>query len=152
MGIGFPEDIVVSVALGADLFDCVWPTRTARFGNAITSRGSLNLRHSSFANDFSPIAGDCACVCCRAIEDGGLGITRAFIYHVAAKETVGAHLLTMHNVHYLLNLMERVRNAIVEDRFPALLREIFMSLYGEKAKFPDWAVTALRTVGVDLLE
>ncbi len=63
MGIGFPEDLVVSVALGADLFDCVWPTRTARFGNAITSRGSLNLRHSSFANDFSPIAGDCACVC-----------------------------------------------------------------------------------------
>ncbi len=152
MGIGFPEDLVVSVALGADLFDCVWPTRTARFGNAITSRGSLNLRHSSFANDFSPIAGDCACVCCRATENGGLGITRAFIHHIASKETVGAHLLTMHNVHYLLNLMQRVRCAIVADKYPTFLREFFGLLYGEKTKFPHWAVTALKGVGVDLLE
>ncbi|CAF9913934.1 MAG: hypothetical protein HETSPECPRED_001699 [Heterodermia speciosa] len=115
MGVGYPEDLIVSVALGVDMFDCVWPTRTARFGNAITPHGVLNLRHSSYATDFSPISATCGCICCRP---GGLGITRAYIYHVAAKETVGAHLLTMHNVHYLLALMGRVREAIVEDRFP----------------------------------
>lgn len=124
MGVGYPEDLVVSVALGADMFDCVWPTRTAvsirssplgllnsryvrrthdynadmfiassqRFGNAITSSGNLNLRNASFASDFSPIEPSCTCTCCRPITDGGLGITRAFIHHVAAKETVGAHL------------------------------------------------------------
>ena len=92
MGVGYPEDLVVSVALGADMFDCVWPTRTARFGNAITSKGVLNLRQSSYSNDFRPIEENCSCTCCRPEEDGGLGITRAFVYHTAAKETSGAHL------------------------------------------------------------
>ncbi|KAL8853147.1 MAG: hypothetical protein Q9221_002029 [Calogaya cf. arnoldii] len=153
MGVGYPEDLVVSVALGADMFDCVWPTRTARFGNAITSSGNLNLRHASFATDFSPVELDCTCTCCRPVSDGGLGITRAFIHHVAAKETAGAHLLTMHNVHYLLALMRRVRAAIVEDLYPAFLHAYFEKLYGgNKARIPGWAVTALRSVGVDLLE
>lgn len=125
MGVGYPEDLVVSVALGADMFDCVWPTRTAvgppfflssflshkpyviskknpkkclpdtylqRFGNAITSSGNLNLRNAAFASDFSPIEHNCACTCCRPVADGGLALTRAFIHHVTAKETVGAHL------------------------------------------------------------
>ncbi len=113
MGVGYPEDLIVSVALGADMFDCVWPSRTAvrtificrsvvlgstdhnptqRFGNAITSAGTVNLRHASNATDFSPIEEDCSCICCLKPEDGGLGITRAYIYHVAGKETVGAHL------------------------------------------------------------
>ena len=63
-----------------------------RFGNAITASGNLNLRHASFANDFTPIDADCSCECCRSEEEGGLGITRAYIYHVASKETAGAHL------------------------------------------------------------
>ncbi|MCJ1479321.1 hypothetical protein MMC13_008006 [Lambiella insularis] len=134
MGVGYPEDLVVSTALGADMFDCVWPTRTARFGNAVTSLGTLNLRNA------------------KSEEDGGLGITRAYIHHVASKETVGAHLLTMHNVHYLLHLMGQARSAIIEDRYPAFLKEYFSRLYkGDSDKFPAWAVTALRGVGVDLL-
>jgi queuine tRNA-ribosyltransferase len=63
-----------------------------RFGNAITSGGLLNLKHSSYAEDFGPVEEDCTCTCCRPKESGGLGITRAYIYHLAAKETVGAHL------------------------------------------------------------
>ncbi len=63
-----------------------------RFGNAVTSTGTLNLRHSSFAEDFSPVDRGCGCVCCRSTDQGGLGITRAYLYHVAAKETAGAHL------------------------------------------------------------
>jgi tRNA-guanine transglycosylase len=149
MGIGYPEDLVVSVALGADMFDCVWPTRTARFGNAITKNGVLNLRHARYANDFGPVEEGCGCVCCK---EGGMGVTRAFVHHVAAKETVGAHLLTMHNVWYQLNLMRSVREAIVEDRFPEFLKQFFSDQHGgDKEKYPEWAVEALRTVGVDLL-
>lgn len=149
MGVGYPEDILVSVALGADMFDCVWPTRTARFGNAITSTGTLNLRHARYASDFRPVEEGCQCTCCR--EDG-LGITRAYIHHVAAKETTGAHLLTMHNVHFLLNLMRMAREAIVEGRYPEFLKAYFATLYeGDKEKYPSWAVDALKGVGVDLM-
>ena len=111
----------------------------------------LNLRNAAFSQDFSPIEDGCQCVCCRLAEAGGLGITKAYIYHVTAKETAGAHLLTMHNVHYQLNLMKEVRQAIVEDRYPKFLRDFFGSLYDDRAKYPRWAVDALRGVGVDLL-
>jgi tRNA-guanine transglycosylase len=152
MGIGYPEDLVVSIALGADMFDCVWPTRTARFGNAISRHGVLNLRHARYANDFGPVEEGCGCVCCRDGE-GSLGVTRAFVHHVAAKETVGAHLLTIHNVWYQLALMRRVRAAIIEDRYPAFLNEFFSDFHGgDRSKYPEWAVDALRGVGVDLLE
>lgn len=136
----------------------------------MTSKGTLNLRHSSFAEDFTPIEKGCGCVCCRPIDQGGLGITRAYIYHVTAKETAGAHLygvlvkssqgiftdrshsLTMHNVHYQLALMRSIRAAVVEDRYPNFLRNFFKTLYpDDKGKIPKWAVTALRGVGVDLL-
>lgn len=153
MGVGFPEDILVSIALGADMFDCVWPTRTARFGNAITSTGTLNLRHASYAYDFQPIEPDCKCTCCRTQSDGGLGITRAYIHHTAAKETVGAHLLSIHNVHYLLDLLNQARQAIIAGRYPQFLKAFYRKLYdGEKDRYPQWAVEALRGVGVDLFE
>lgn len=149
MGVGYPEDLVVSVALGADMFDCVWPTRTARFGNALTSGGVLNLRRAVFANDFGPIEEGCSCTCCRPREDGGLAITRAFIYHVASKETAAAHLLTMHNVHYQISLMASVRRSIIEDQFPQFLRDFFLKLYPSK-RYPEWVVGALGGVGVQL--
>lgn len=151
MGIGYPEDLVVSVALGADMFDCVWPTRTARFGNAITRHGVLNLKHSRFATDFGPVEEGCTCTCCRPKSEGGLEVSRAFIYHLAAKETVGAHLLTMHNVHHLLALMGRARGAILRDEYPAFVKDFFEDYFGEQQP-PEWAVTALRGVGIDLLE
>lgn len=152
MGVGYPEDILVSVALGADMFDCVWPTRTARFGNAITATGTFNLRHAAYVNDFRPVEEGCKCTCCRPESEGGLGITRAYIHHVAAKETAGAHLLSMHNVHHLLDLMRRAREAIVEQRYPAFLVDYFHGMYaGDKERYPGWAVDALRGVGVDLL-
>lgn len=148
MGIGYPEDLVVSVALGADMFDCVWPTRTARFGNAITKEGMLKLRQAAFATDFAPIESGCGCICCR--EDG-LGITRAFIHHNVGKETVSAHLLTIHNVYYQLNLMKEVREAILADRFPEYIKVFFARLYPTKT-YPEWAVAALKMVGVSLLD
>lgn len=150
MGIGYPEDLVVCVALGADMFDCVWPTRTARFGNAITKAGVLNIRNAKYAEDFGPIETGCGCMCCRQSDDG-LGITRAYIHHNASKETVAAHLLTIHNVWYQLQLMREVRQAIIEDRYPAYLAEFFALRYDDKSEYPSWAVNALKTVGVDLM-
>ncbi|KAG6040937.1 hypothetical protein E4U41_006589 [Claviceps citrina] len=149
MGVGYPEDLVVSVALGADMFDCVWPTRTARFGNAITKHGVLNMRNAKYANDFGPIESGCGCMCCRQ-GDGELGITRAFVHHNASKETVSAHLLTIHNIWYQLNLMREVRQSVIEDRFPAYIRQFFADLHKDKADYPGWAVEALRRVNVDL--
>ena len=152
MGVGYPEDILVCIALGADMFDCVWPTRTARFGNAVTDSGTFNLRHARYAHDFGPVEEGCKCTCCRPAAEGGLGVTRAYVHHVAAKETVGAHLLSMHNVHYLLDLVRRAREAIVERRYAEFLKGYFEKLYaGEKEKYPRWAIDALRGVGVDLL-
>ncbi|KAL3296918.1 queuine tRNA-ribosyltransferase [Colletotrichum asianum] len=149
MGIGYPEDLVVSVALGADMFDCVWPTRTARFGNAITKAGVLNIRNWRYEHDYGPIEEGCGCMCCRRGE-GSLNVTRAFINHNAGKETVAAHLLSIHNVWYQLNLMREIRQSIIEDRFPAYIRGFFGGLYDDKAKYPEWAVDALKGVGVDL--
>jgi len=181
MGVGYPEDLVVSVALGADMFDCVWAARTARFGNAVTSHGVLNLRHVKYASDFGPIDPECTCLVCappdsearprinatlspasyELSEDGdagtkytakGVGTSRAYIHHLAAKETAGAHLLTLHNVAYVLGLMNSARKAIVEDRYPDFLRTVFGKWHnGDKTKFPKWAVDALSGVGVDLL-
>ncbi|OBT81544.1 hypothetical protein VE02_09473 [Pseudogymnoascus sp. 03VT05] len=136
MGIRYPEDLVL--------------TWTARFGNAVTGKGVLNLRHARYADDLGLIEEGCGCRCCRTRE-GGLGVTRAFAHHLAAKETVGAHLLTMHNVWYQLELMRGVRQAIVEDRYLAFLRRFFSDLYeGDCERYPEWAVNALRGVGVDL--
>ncbi|KAJ5860739.1 uncharacterized protein N7529_008049 [Penicillium soppii] len=152
MGVGYPEDIVVAVALGADMFDCVWPTRTARFGDAIVSSGTLKLSNRRFADDFRPVEEGCTCACCRPTDQGGLGLTRAYMHHITAKETVGAHLLTIHNVHYMLNMMKNIRQAILDDQYPTYLRKFFSNIYGgDKTKFPEWAVGALRGVGVDLL-
>lgn len=151
MGIGYPADLMVSVALGADMFDCVWPTRTARFGNAIVPSGVLNLKHATHASSFVPIQDGCGCPSCTPREKGGLGVTRAFIHHLAGKETAGAHLLSMHNIWYLLDLMRRARQAILEDRFPGFLRDFFTRLYTDNGKGVErWAVDALKGVGVDL--
>lgn len=151
MGVGYPEDLLVSIALGADMFDCVWPTRTARFGNAITTSGVLNLRHSSYAHDFAAIDAFCRCPCCVKRDAGGLGISRSYIHHVANKETVGAHLLTMHNVHFQLDLMRQARDAIRADCFPDFLVQ-WLSRYlciGQNP-WPIWMVSALRQVGIEL--
>ncbi|KAK9468709.1 tRNA-guanine(15) transglycosylase-like protein [Lipomyces arxii] len=152
MGVGYAEDMVVAVALGVDLFDCVYPTRTARFGNAITAKGVLNLRNNCFATDFSAVEENCACPICTPKENGGMGISRSFIHHIAAKETSAAHMLTLHNVHYQLNLMRQAQAAIIKDEFPLFVKSFFATLYGKnKSKYPSWAIDSLRSVNIDLL-
>ncbi|RIA92226.1 queuine tRNA-ribosyltransferase [Glomus cerebriforme] len=144
MGVGYAEDLVVCSALGVDMYDCVFPTRTARFGNAITSKGSLNLKSTKFAQDFEPIEKDCNCLTCKKY-------TRAYIHMHATRETVGCHLITLHNVSYQLRLMNSIRQAILNDNFPSFIQQFFKELFGGKDNYPIWAVNALKSVNIELL-
>ena len=108
MGVGSPEDLVEGVWRGIDLFDCVLPTRLARNGAVFTRQGRMNLRNARFREDTAPIADGCTCYTCRHF-------TRAYLRHlVIAKEMLAARLNTIHNLHFLLNLMRELRAATRE--------------------------------------
>jgi queuine tRNA-ribosyltransferase len=111
MGVGFPEDLVEAVARGVDLFDCVAPTRMGRNGAAFTSDGRLNVRRAELRTDSAPLDADCGCSTCRRFS-------RAYIRHlVTSDEILGMRLLSLHNVHFLVELMARARAAILEGAF-----------------------------------
>ncbi|KAG2016053.1 queuine tRNA-ribosyltransferase [Coprinopsis cinerea AmutBmut pab1-1] len=145
MGIGFAEDLLVCVALGVDMADCVFPTRTARFGVALTHKGPLNLKLSKHAADFRPIDETCPCPTCTS------KMTRAMLNHIVTHETTAAHALTIHNIVFQAQVMGRAREAIINGTFPDYLRSFFRDYFGDSG-YPEWCVNALRTVGVDLLE
>jgi queuine tRNA-ribosyltransferase len=127
MGVGFPEDLVEGVARGVDLFDCVAPTRMGRNGAAFTSDGRLNLRNASHRADARPIEEGCACAACRRF-------TRAYIRHlVRADEILGLRLLSLHNVHFLIALMRRAREAIRAGAFDAWSRDWLARYHSKQA-------------------
>ncbi|CAA7261610.1 unnamed protein product [Cyclocybe aegerita] len=145
MGIGFAEDLLVCVALGVDMADCVFPTRTARFGVALTHSGPLNLKLSRHAKDFRPIDENCPCPTCTD------KVSRAILHHTITHETASAHAITLHNVVFQAQVMGRAREAIAAGTFPDYLRSFFAGYFGD-AGYPEWCIHALRSVGVDLLE
>ena len=118
MGVGNPTTLVRGVGVGMDMFDCVLPTRTGRMGTAFSSEGRLNFRNARFAHDDGPIDPTCTCPVCTG------GYSRALIRHmVTQKEMLGGILLSMHNIYYLLNLMQRARQAIIEGRYGAFVSD-----------------------------
>jgi len=149
MGVGFAVDLVVCSALGCDMFDCVYPTRTARFGSALVRNhpgGILQLKSSAHKMDFRPIEEGCECSTCKA------GITRSYIQSLlSTKQTTACHLISVHNVWYQLKLMSDIRESIKEDRFPQFVKEFFEQTYVDKVEYPQWAVEALKAVNIDLL-
>ncbi|WP_199617276.1 tRNA guanosine(34) transglycosylase Tgt [Paenibacillus alkalitolerans] len=123
MGVGSPDALIDGAIRGIDMFDCVLPTRIARNGTTMTSGGRLVIRNAQFARDFGPLDPECSCYTCR-------NYSRAYIRHlIKADETFGIRLTTYHNLHFLLELMRNVRQAIVEDRLGDY-REQFFSKYG----------------------
>jgi queuine tRNA-ribosyltransferase len=113
MGVGTPEDLVEGVARGIDIFDCVLPTRVARNGQALLRTEKFNMRNARFADDPAPIDAMCTCYTCRHFS-------RAYIRHLfAAKEILGATLLTIHNVHTMLTIIKECRAAIFAGTFDA---------------------------------
>ncbi|MDA8140818.1 MAG: tRNA guanosine(34) transglycosylase Tgt [Desulfobacteraceae bacterium] len=116
MGVGTPSDLVEMIALGADMFDCVMPTRNARNGQLFTSQGIVNITNACHRDDTAPIDPICHCYTCRHYS-------RAYVRHLfAAKEILAHRLATIHNLHYYLDLIRQVRVAILEDRFEAFAR------------------------------
>lgn len=113
MGVGNPTTLVRAVREGVDMFDCVLPTRTARMGTAFSSSGRMNIRNAKFTRDFGPLDEQCSCSVCTQYS-------RAYLRHlVKSNEMLGGILLSIHNLHYLLDLMRQAREAILKDRYEA---------------------------------
>ena len=140
MGIGYPEDLVVCVALGADMFDCVYPTRTARFGRVLLDEGQLNIKNGVHKTNFDPIDKNCACYTCQNYSRSELNLIFG--------STNAARLLTIHNIHYQMQLMYRMRNAINNDVFPAFVKNYMLIRY--KDQCPAWIKDAMKAVNIIL--
>jgi len=122
LGVGSPEDLFEGVWRGIDIFDCALPTRVARNGTFFCREGRLNIRNARYKEDGAPVDSGCSCYACQHFS-------RAYLRHlVIAKEILGLHLATLHNLHFMLTLMREIRDAILEERF-TLLRDEFLASY-----------------------
>lgn len=141
MGVGFAVDLVICCALGADMFDCVYPTRTARFGFALTSYGQLSLKHAKYKLDFEPLEKNCICSTCKTY-------TRAYLHQIVPTE-VSSSLLSVHNLTYQMQLMKSIRDSIKENKFPEFVNDFMLKLYPNK-NYPQWCIEALASVNIKL--
>lgn len=123
MGVGSPRSLIDGAIRGIDMFDCVLPTRIARNGTLMTSNGRLVVKNAKYKRDFNPIDENCTCYTCQ-------NYTRAYVHHlIKTDEILGLRLTSYHNLHFLLNMMEEVRQAIREDRLGDY-RDQFFEQYG----------------------
>nr|XP_024369111.1 queuine tRNA-ribosyltransferase catalytic subunit 1-like isoform X2 [Physcomitrium patens] len=142
MGIGFPLDIVVCTALGADMYDCVYPTRTARFGSALVSEGVLRLTHAAMATDYRPLDSSCTCMVCKRY-------TRAYLHTLVTKEAMGSQLVSYHNISHMMQLSRNLHSSILEGRFPEFVQS-FLQKQFPKGDVPDWVCNAMDVAGIDI--
>ena len=127
MGVGDPIDIVENVCRGIDIFDCVSPTRLARHGHYLTKYGKCNIKNAKNKDDFGVLDKNCDCYTCKK------GYSKAYIRHlIVAQETLGARLLSIHNIRYLIKLTEDIRVAIKEDRMLEFREQFIKDYYGDK--------------------
>ncbi len=123
MGVGSPVSILEAIERGIDMFDCVLPTRIARHGTAMTTTGRLVVKNAKYKEDFTPVDHNCDCYACK-------NYTRAYIRHlISANEVFGQRLLSIHNIHFLINLVNDAREAIKRDEFIEF-KESFYEQYG----------------------
>ncbi len=119
MGVGSPDCLVEGALRGVDMFDCVLPTRTARTGTLMTSHGKMNILNARYARDFEPVDDECDCYLCQ-------NFSRAYLRHLfKAEEILAARLASWHNLRFLTSLMEKIRQAIAEDRLMDFRNEFF---------------------------
>lgn len=156
MGVGDPMDIVVCVALGVDMFDCVFPTRTARFGTALTRFGSLNLKLSAYQKDFSPVEPGCDCNACG--REGGRYYSKALFHQMfksAEQSNFAGSALSHHNIAYMLRLSTGMRSAIAAGKYGEFVHTFLRDRYGggesdwQHTKVPGWVRDALRAANVE---
>ena len=128
MGVGSPDCLIEGVLRGIDMFDCVLATRIARNGTALTSRGRIVVRNGKYKEDFTPLDPECDCYCCR-------NYTKAYLRHlVNVGEMAGSMLLSMHNTYFLLSMIKKIRNAILNDSLEDFAKE-FYEKYGTDKNF-----------------
>lgn len=142
MGVGVAIDLVVCVALGIDMFDCVFPTRTARFGCALKNSGQLNLKQKKYETDLQPIDKECPCTTCQ-------NYTRAYLHCIVTAETVACHLISVHNIAYQMRLMRNIRKSIEEGTFPQFVNDFINQAY-PTGNVPQWVINSLSSVGIKL--
>ena len=129
MGVGAMNDLLDAVAMNIDMCDCVLPTRIARHGTLMTSQGRLNIRKAQFKEDFTPLDPECDCYTCR-------NYTKAYLNHLQrTNEGFGTRLMSIHNLRFLLKLMEDARKAIKEDRFAQFREEKLASMKFDERGF-----------------
>ena len=150
MGVGYPLDLVVCSALGVDMFDCVYPTRTGRFGTAMVPTGLLKLKNAAFASDDAPLDAACECFVCARYR-------RSYLHALLkSNAALGSELVTYHNLAYLSRLMLTMRASVIDGSFPAFVRRFLRVHFGVPAgeplreACPGWVQWALDTAGVDL--
>lgn len=144
MGVGYAEDLVVCTALGCDMFDCVFPTRTGRFGTALTFGGPLNLKRAEFKDDHGPIDNTCECEVCAKY-------TRSFLHLGAGKEISEVGLLvSYHNLHFQKALMTAQREAIRNGTYNHFVMNFLLQRYGSIEATPSWITEALTYAGLEL--
>ncbi len=126
LGIGDPVDLFGGVQNGADLFDCVAPTRIARNGSLYTASGKINILNTKYRNDFTAVEKDCECYTCK-------NYTRAYLAHLfRAKEMFGGTLASIHNLHFIVNLVKKIRQSIIDENFEEF-KEKFLNEYKKNA-------------------
>ncbi len=119
MGVGKPEDILELISLGADMFDCVMPTRNARNGQLFTNTGPINIMNARYKSDKKPIDSKCECYTCR-------NYSKAYLRHLhLSKEILGCRLNTIHNIYYYTNLVKKPRLSILRDTFSSFKEEFY---------------------------
>ena len=145
MGVGYALDLIVLTALGVDMFDCVYPTRTARFGHALLLNGlALDVKMGCYSSDTRPIEPGCECACCA-------NYTRAALHLLfRSNQSVAASILSIHNLYHQKRLMMGMRQAIMADTFPQWVHDYVERNYGDKCDLPEWAANGLGNVGIDV--
>lgn len=125
MGVGTPEYILISVENGIDMFDCVFPTRIARNASAFTRTGRINLNNNKYKDDLTPLDHDCECHVCNKF-------TRSYIRHLfKAKEITAARMTSYHNIYFMKNFMNEIRNAIINNKYTDYKKD-FLEKYKSK--------------------
>jgi queuine tRNA-ribosyltransferase len=122
LGIGEPEDLFMGIENGIDLFDCVLPTRLGRNGTLYTKEGKIHIMNNTYREDIRPLESDCECYTCK-------NYSRAYMSHLFhGKEMLGGTLASIHNVHFIVNLVKKIRQSILEDKFEEFKKE-FLEVY-----------------------
>ena len=144
MGVGYPVDVVVAIALGVDMFDCVYPCRTARFGTALTTFGLIDFSKAAKFT-LSPIDAHCHCLTCKRY-------TKLSLYHAfRSDQRTGGQLLTIHNMSFMMRITRKAREAIRLSEFDLFITEFMLNYFGATENIPQWVLNAVLTTGIDIL-